>query len=143
MRVFFKTVFVIPLIVLSGCMGGDMTGIMSDGNALVMNYSQGMASDTYTTKIDGEIFKGRAVSIDQQSTFGTAFGSAYSSYGSSFATATATGYTSGGKFKAVLLGDKGSSLVCLMQYADSSGFTSFGGVGECVHSDKRTVMITW
>ena len=140
-------ILVLPAIVLTGCMNGDMRGVMSDGTPLTMSYEQGMSSDTYKTNIGGESFAGRAVRVDQSVTFNNAFGTAFatsgaysaSAYGNSFGIGTSMG----GKFKAVLLGDKGSYLNCLMQYADASGFTTAGGVGECKHSDGRTVMINW
>ena len=45
--------------------------------------------------------------------------------------------------KATLLGNHGSALRCLMQYADTDGFTSLGGVGECHHSDGRVIDVSW
>ena len=30
-----------------------------------------------------------------------------------------------------------------MQYADSSGFTPTGDVGECLHSDGRVIDVVW
>lgn len=137
----------LPAALLSGCMNGDMRGVMSDGTPLTMTYEQGMSSDTYKTTIAGESFVGRAVSVDQSVTFNNAFGTAFATSGASSASAFGSsfgiGSSMGGKFKAVLIGDKGSSLNCLMQYADASGFTSAGGVGECKHSDGRIVMINW
>lgn len=128
---------------LSGCMVGDMKGVLSDGKPVVMKYEQNMTSDTYSTVIDGESFEGRAVPIGDSVTFGTAFGASYNSYGTTFGNTFGTGYSSSGKFKAILIGSAGSSLRCLMEYADSSGFTNMGGVGECVHSDGRTLVINW
>ena len=120
-----------------------MRGAMSDNSPVTFNYEQGMSSDTYTTTIDGEYFEGKAVMVDATTTFGTAFGSAYSAYGSSFGTASGVGFTSSGKVKAVLIGTRGSSLQCIRNYADSGGFPSSGGVGECVHSDGRTINLVW
>ena len=128
---------------LSGCMTGDMRAVSSSGAPATFKFSQGMSSDTYTAQIGDESFEGRAVMADASTTFGTAFGSAYSTNGSSFGAANSIGFSSGGKFKAVMFGDKGSTLRCLMQYADSSGLTNFGGVGECVHSDGSRLDIGW
>jgi len=138
-----KLLFIVPLLV-AGCMGGSMQGVISSGDPITMNYEQGFSSDTYSTVVDGENFSGRAVPIDRTSSFATVYGSAYSNYGGSISSnATSFGSSSGGKFKAVLIGDKGSSLKCILQYADTGGFTSSGGVGECVHSDGRTVDLSW
>ena len=128
---------------LAGCMGGKMAGVMTDNQAVTMNYSQGMSSDTYSTTIDGEFFEGRAVLVDASTTFGSAFGSAYSAYGSSSISTSGYSFSSTGRVKAVLIGNKGSSLKCLMNYADSSGFTTSGGVGECIHSDGRKIDFVW
>lgn len=139
-----KSIFrILPIVFLMGCMTGEMRGMVSDGTAIVVNYQQEMMSDLYTTNINGQNFSGRAVSIDQSASFGTAFGTA--SVGGTTAFGSSNIFTSsmGGKFRAILLGDKGSSLKCLMQYADASGFTSMGGVGECLHSDGRKVDIIW
>ena len=57
--------------------------------------------------------------------------------------ATIFGATTTNRFIAVLLGDKGSSLNCQMRYADSSGFTTSGGVGVCHHSDGRVIDVVW
>ena len=134
---------IVGLSLLAGCMTGDMRAVSSSGAPASFKFSQGMSSDTYTAQIGDESFEGRAVMTDASTTFGTAFGSAYSTYGSSFGAANSVGFSSGGKFKAVMLGDKGSTLRCLMQYADSMGMTNFGGVGECVHSDGSRLDIVW
>ena len=121
---------ILPLIaiILSGCTG-HMQGIIRDeGTPVRFSYMQGAFSDTYTVEIDGERFSGRAVLVDSQSTYSSFFGSAY---------------TTTGKVYATLLGEKGSTLRCVMQYADSSGFTTPGGVGECVHSDGRQIDVVW
>jgi hypothetical protein len=130
-------------VLLAGCMGGTMRGAMSDNQQVTINYEQGFDSDKYTTTIDGERFEGKAVMVDASTTFGTAFGSAYSQYGSAFGSANSISFSSSGRVKAVMLGDRGSALRCIMQYADSSGFTSAGGVGECIHSDGRRIDIIW
>ena len=127
---------------LAGC-GGDMSGISSKGETVKFRYEQEMASDTYYATIGSESFKGRAVMVDAKTTFGTAFGSAYSSYGSVVGTSSVVGFSSGGKVKAVMLGNQGSTLRCLMQYADSSGFTTMGGIGECIHSDGSRIDVVW
>ena len=138
-KIAISVAFVLGLV---GC-GGDMSGVSSKGEFVKFRYEQGMSSDTYYATIGSESFKGRAVMVDAKTTFGTAFGSAYSSYGSVVGTSSAVGFSSGGKVKAVMLGSQGSTLRCLMQYADSSGFTTAGGVGECIHSDGSRIDVVW
>jgi hypothetical protein len=113
-------------LLISGCMAGKMSGLMSDNQQVIIHYEQGLSSDIYRTVIDGEAFEGRAVMLDATSSFGTVYGANINS-NSVYSTYT-------GRVKAVLLGNKGSSLRCLMNYADSSGFTTAGGVGECAHT---------
>ena len=31
----------------------------------------------------------------------------------------------------------------MLQFADASGFTTSGGVGECIHSDGRMIDVVW
>ena len=125
------------LIVLSGC-SGTMTGaIRGTGQPVAFAYEQGMDSDILKTTINGEDFAGKSVIQGASSTIGTVFG------GPNFGTATVFGSSYTGDFVAVLLGSKGSSLNCKLQYADSSGFTTSGGVGVCNHSDGRVIDIVW
>ena len=49
----------------------------------------------------------------------------------------------GEKVKAVMFGNQGSTLRCLMQKADSSGFTTMGGIGECIHGDGSRIEVVW
>lgn len=123
------------LFVVAGC-AGEMTGqIRGTGERVVFAYEQGLDSDTYRATIGSENFAGKAVMDGSTSGVGTAFGAGFD--------ATIFGATTTNKFVAVLLGDKGSSLNCQMRYADSSGFTTSGGVGICQHSDGRVIDVVW
>jgi len=133
MRNFFLPA--LGLALLSGC-AGEMTGqIRGTGERVVFAYEQGIGSDTYTATIGGEKFAGKAVMDGSTSGVGTVFGTGMD--------ATLFGSTTTNKFVAVLLGDKGNSLNCQMRYADSSGFTTSGGVGVCQHSDGRMIDVVW
>ncbi len=128
---------------LSAC-GGTMQGaIRGSGQPVQFAYEQGMSSDTLTAVIDGESFNGKAVMRGASTTVGTAFGTASVGGAIAFGTTTLVGSSYTGDFVAVLLGSKGSSLSCQLQYADSSGFTTAGGVGVCQHSDGRVIDIVW
>ena len=121
-----------------------MQGVVrGTGQPVQFAYEQGMDSDTLTAIIDGESFKGRAVMRGATTSFGTAFGTAYSGTASAFGTSSIVGSTYTGDFVATLLGSRGSSLSCQLQYADSSGFTTMGGVGVCQHSDGRISESVW
>lgn len=102
------------------------------GEAVQFSYEQGMNSDTLTAVIGGETFKGKAVQRGKQSISATTW-----SGDAVFGTAST------GDMVAVLLGSRGSSLSCQLQYADSSGFTTSGGVGVCRHSDGRVIDVVW
>ncbi|MFN3991310.1 MAG: hypothetical protein ACK4IU_00195 [Tabrizicola flagellatus] len=120
---------------LAGC-AGEMTGqVRGTGERVKFTYEQGMDSDKYMATIGGETFVGKAVMDGSSSGVGTAFGDGM--------TAAIFGSSTTNRFVAVLLGNKGSSLNCQMRYADSSGFTTSGGVGVCQHSDGRIIDVIW
>ncbi|EDQ06532.1 hypothetical protein DSM14862_00274 [Sulfitobacter indolifex] len=120
---------------LAGC-GGTMQGVVrGEGTPVQIHYEQGIDRDTYRTNIDGESFAGQAVNAGATTGVGTVFGGGN--------TATVISSTTSGNFVAVLLGNRGSTMRCQMNYADSSGLTSLGGVGVCHHSDGRVIDITW
>lgn len=94
-----------------------------------------MDRDFYSATIDGESFSGQAIDAGATSGVGTVYS------GGGFGTVVTT--NSSGNFVAVLMGDRGSSMRCQMNYADSSGLTNMGGVGICQHSDGRIIDVTW
>lgn len=128
---------------LSAC-GGNMQGVVRDsGQPVIFAYEQGMSSDSLTAEIDGEAFAGKAVMRGASTTVGTAFGTATAGTTTAFGTSTLIGSSYTGDFVATLIGNRGSTLSCQLQYADSSGFTTAGGVGVCQHSDGRVIDIVW
>lgn len=119
-------------IFLSGCVG-EMQGVVrGTGQQVKMSFEQGMESDTLVATIGDEVFKGKSVPANSQSFFANGFGG-----GGLF------GEVSSSKFVATLLGSKGSTMRCDLNYADSSGFTASGGVGLCQHSNGRLVDVVW
>jgi hypothetical protein len=128
---------------LSAC-GGNMQGVVrGTGQPVTFAYEQGMSSDSLTAEIDGEAFAGKAVMRGASTTAGTAFGTATAGTTTAFGTSTLIGSSYTGDFVATLIGNRGSTLSCQLQYADSSGFTTAGGVGVCQHSDGRVIDIVW
>lgn len=128
---------------LSAC-GGNMQGVVrGTGQPVTFAYEQGMSSDSLTAEIDGEAFAGKAVMRGASTTVGTAFGTATAGTPTAFGTSTLIGSSYTGDFVATLIGNRGSTLSCQLQYADSSGFTTAGGVGVCQHSDGRVIDIVW
>ena len=116
--------------------GGTIDGVVrGEGSRVTFLYKQGMDRDFYEATIDGEHFKGQAVQADARTGSGIGF----------FRGTTVPVITSStsGNFVAVMFGDKGSTIRCKMNYADSSGFTSMGGVGICQHSDGRIIDVMW
>lgn len=121
---------------LSAC-GGNMQGVVrGSGQPVIFDYEQGMSSDSLTAEIDGETFAGKAVmrGASTSTTVGTT---------TAFGTFTQMGFSYTGDVVATLIGNRGSTLSCQLQYADSSGFTTAGGVGVCQHSDGRVIDIVW
>ena len=121
--------------IVSGCGGTMQATIRGEDTPVQFQYEQGLDRDFYTATIDGENFSGQAIDAGARSGFGTAFN------GSNFGNVIVS--TSSGNFVSVLRGDMGSTMRCEMNYADSSGFTSFGGVGLCQMSDGRVIDVTW
>ena len=123
----FKILTVSILALMVAC-SGTMDGVVrGEGSRVTFQYEQGFDRDFYEATIDGENFKGQAVYADAVS--GVVAGV--------FASLTS------GNLVAVMFGDRGSTMRCNMNYADSSGFTSMGGVGICQHSDGRVIDIMW
>ena len=143
MRLSKVVVGVAILSALSACEGTMQGVVRGTGQPVQFAYEQGMSSDTLTAAIDGETFQGKAVMRGATSTVGTGFGTAYAGGTSAYGTTTVFGSTTTSEFVAILLGSRGSSLNCDLQYADSSGFTTAGGVGVCRHSDGRLIDIVW
>lgn len=113
-----------------------MTGQFREtGERIQFSYEQSLDHDNYSVVIGNESFTGKAVMDGATSSFGTAVN------GGNWVSLLTS--TSTNRFVAVLLGDKGNTLNCVMNYADSSGFTAAGGVGLCKHSDGRLIDIVW
>ena len=131
------------LILLAGSMltllvacAGTMQGVVrGEGTRVTFKYEQGMDRDFYEVTIDGENFKGQAVHADARTGVGVGF--------TDGTTVPVIISSTGGNFVAVMFGDKGSTMRCNMNYADSSGFTTMGGVGVCQHSEGRIIDIIW
>ncbi len=135
MKRFLKYSFIGSLTALAAC-GGTMQGVVrGEGTRVQFQYEQGMDRDFYTAVLDGETFKGQAVQASATSGSGVGFVD-----GTTVPVFTST---TTGNLVAVLFGDRGSSMRCNMNYADSSGFTSLGGVGVCQHSDGRVIDVMW
>lgn len=120
---------------LVGCSGTMQGVVRGEGTPVQFQYEQGVDRDTYRTNIDGESFTGQAINAGATSGVGTVL--------TGGTTATVFTSTTSGNFVAVLLGNRGSTMRCQMNYADSSGLTSMGGVGMCQHSDGRIIDVTW
>lgn len=128
---------------LSACSGNMQGVVRGTGQPVTFAYEQGLSSDSLTANIAGETFRGKAVMRGGTTTVGNAFGVATAGTTTAFGTSTFTGSSYTGDFIAVLIGNRGSTLSCKLQYADTSGFTTAGGVGVCQHSDGRIIDIVW
>ncbi|MCY4150652.1 MAG: hypothetical protein OXE94_00230 [Aestuariivita sp.] len=118
--------------------GGTMDGVVrGEGTPVTIQYAQGMVRDFYEMTVDGENFKGQAVPADARTGVGVGVG-----WAAGTTVSVVTSSTSG-NVVAVMFGDQGATLRCNMNYAESSGFAAFGGVGICQHSDGRMIDIMW
>ena len=123
------------LTLLVACAGTMQGVVRGEGTRVTFKYEQGMDRDFYEATIGGEYFKGQAVHADARTGVGVGVADGR-------AVPVITSSTSG-NFVAVMFGDKGSTMRCNMNYADSSGFTTMGGVGVCQHSEGRVIDIMW
>ena len=113
-----------------------MQGVVrGEGTRVTFKYEQGMDRDYYEATIDGEHFRGQAVHTDARTGVDIGFADG--------ATVPLITSSTSGNIVAVMFGDKGSTIRCNMNYADSSGFTTMGGLGICQHSDGRIIDIKW
>ena len=123
------------LTLLVAC-AGTMEGVVrGEGTHVTIRYEQGFDRDLYETTVDGEKFKGQAVFADARTGVGVGFGAG--------TTVPVVVSSTSGNIVAVMFGDQGSTMRCNMNYADSSGFTTAGGVGVCQHSDGRIIDVIW
>jgi len=127
-----------------------MSGMVrGSGEPISISYTQGMQHDNLkVTMPDGETFNGKAVMIVHSAKFVTGFGTATTASSKGpYATASGTGFgvveSYTGSVQAVLFGDKGHTMRCKLQYADSSGFTTASGVSLCETSDGRVMDVQW
>ena len=135
MKINAKCMAGVAFVLLIAC-SGEMQGVVrGEGTPVQFQYEQGMDSDNYTAQVGGEQFSGKAVQADARSGFGTMFGTGLPS--------TIMTSSSSGNFVATLLGNRGSSMRCQMNYASSFGETSAGGVGVCNHSDGSVIDVVW
>ena len=134
-RIILKVAICGALTLLVACSGAIDGVVRNEGSRVTILYKQGMDRDFYEATIDGEFFKGQAVQAEARTGAGIGF----------FRGTTVPVITSStsGNIVAVMFGDKGSTIRCNMNYADSSGFTSMGGVGICQHSDGRIIDVMW
>jgi hypothetical protein len=115
---------------------GTMQGVVrGEGTRVMFKYEQGMDRDFYGAIVDGENFEGQAIHADAKSGVGIGF--------SDGTTVPVITFSTSGNMVAVMFGNKGSTMRCNMNYADSSGFTPMGGVGICMHSDGRIIDVMW
>ena len=122
------------LIALAGmaACSGTMDGVVrGDGTRVELQYEQGLHRDYFTAVVDGESFKGQGVFAAANTSIGSGLGgiAAANSYGSNVV--------------AVMFGNEASTMHCNLNYADSTGFTSAGGIGVCEHSDGRIIDVIW
>ena len=136
-----RTFAILPFVLLVlGC-SGTMDGMVRDsGTRITLSYVQGIEHDDLQVQMpDGELFSGKAVMSDRSSALISSIGSNASGSGTAFSVVQT--YT--GSMVGVLFGDRGNTMQCRFQYADSGGFTPSGGVGLCETSDGQLIDVQW
>ncbi|WP_058239651.1 hypothetical protein [Shimia marina] len=135
-----KTSTFFPLTIalfLSAC-GGTMHGVVrGEGTPVAFSYKQGLDRDTYTAVMNGETFTGEAIYPDNNANYDLGVNPNPGINDDDFAMRIS------GPVPATLFGNKGSTMQCNMLYADSSGFTTAGGKGVCLHSAGKIIDVLW
>lgn len=130
-----------PLIIassflLSACAGaGTMNGmIRGSGKPILIAYTQSIQHDNLqVTMPDGESFTGKAVMANHSTNASINVSNNNFNIGKNYT----------GTMKAILFGNKGNTMRCDLQYANSSGYTPDGGVGLCETSNGKTIDVQW
>jgi hypothetical protein len=126
--------------VVCGCSGSMQGVIAGSSERPQITYQQGMDSDDLRVAMpNGEVFQGKVVHAGRMETVG--FGTAVSGLDS--ASGTYFGTSSTGQMVGKLFSDRRRVMDCQMQYADSSGFTTAGGVGQCQIVGGERIDIVW
>ena len=131
----------LSLVALIGCSGSMQGVIAGSSERPQISYQQGMDSDNLTVAMPtGEVFEGKILHAGRMETVG--FGTAMS--GLNTASGTYIGTSSTGQMVGKLFSDRGRVMeLPEMQYPNSSGFTTAGGVGQCQIVGGERLDIVW
>ncbi len=136
----FLVISALGLSVLAGCSGSMQGVIAGSSERPQISYEQGMDSDNLRVAMpSGEVFQGKLVHAGQTETVG--FGTAVSGLDTAFGTYFGSSTT--GRMVGKLFSDQGRVMDCQMQYADASGFTTAGGVGQCQVVGGERIDVVW
>jgi hypothetical protein len=127
-----------------------MTGMVREsGDMVTIAYEQGMEHDALSvTMPDGEHFQGKVVMVGRTTGISSGFAN-LSAHSSTGAHASGSGYAFGvantdtGNMQAILFGNRGHSMRCSFQYANTSGLTNAGGIGVCETSAGKVIDVQW
>lgn len=131
---YFKYLILVSCLSLSACASpGTMNGmIRGSGKQISIGYTQSFQHDNLQVMMpDGEFFTGKAVKANSSTStvmVGGNFGVVQNNTGN---------------MQAVLFGNKGRTMNCKFHYADSSGYTTSGGVGVCETSSGKIIDVQW
>lgn len=140
----FLCLICVFFLVSCGPSKGVITGVTNDGERISLQYE----GNTFLTLIDGELYSGKAVEEDRFQISGGVGQDLFNGGGLPPFNQTDSGIsrfdlsTSTGRFRAVLIGNMGSSMTCDLQYSNMVS-PSGGGVGSCRISDGRSVRVVW
>jgi hypothetical protein len=96
----------------------------------------------------GSIFQGKVMMVGRTTGVSSGFAN-LSAHSSTGAHASGSGYAFGvaktytGNMQGTLFGDRGHSMRCSFQYADTSGLTNAGGIGVCETSSGEVIDVQW
>lgn len=114
----------IAAVVLVGCSGNMQGTVRGDGTPVRLSYEPGAFANILFVEIDRERFSGRAVPLDPASFWFVGPGSAYAAEGNVYA---------------IMPGNRGSMLRCVMKSVEGIDYVTPGDSGQCFHSDGRVI----
>lgn len=131
------------LLCLVGCESVGTIGGVSSGGPVQFDYQQGfLATDGVLNVVmpDGERFSGKFV---QQSETRAGHDWQFGKGGKNNGAVFGSSENKSSSVKALLLGDRNSTMKCEFQFSSPARGMKGGGIGECDVSDGRDVNITF
>ncbi|MCV6613700.1 MAG: hypothetical protein OIF35_01905 [Cellvibrionaceae bacterium] len=143
-RLFVTLLSVALLLSLAACEStGTIVGRSAQGDPVALDYQQGFMDSAGTLKLtmaDGERFEGKFV---QHSSTHSSDAVIIGESSRDDSILLGDGSSTSSLAKALLLGDRGSSMECEFQLAEPRWGIKAGGIGSCASDDGREIKMSF